>query len=225
MSRLCPRLRHTHGIRPMTEETKSQTPDETQSPTGQEGVHQETTPAPASTEANASTPSSERSEPASAEGTDPGATSEPHPEEGAPGEASSHEDAASESDSTGEPGAAQAGEGATKKKRKRKRKKKGAGESERVHERAPFRVGEEVFGKVTAVLDTAIMIDLSGKALAIFDRGEMEPDDLVPEVGDRFVGQVLGDGARGGLVVLTRKPLREEEAKPKAEAAAKDGTL
>src|SRR5690606_15655898 len=63
------------------------------------------------------------------------------------------------------------------------------------------------------------------KALAIFDRGEMAPDDLVPEVGDRFVGQVLSDGARGGLVVLTRKPLREEEAKPKAEAAAKDGTL
>jgi small subunit ribosomal protein S1 len=69
------------------------------------------------------------------------------------------------------------------------------------------------------------MIDLSGKALAIFDRGEMEPDDLVPEVGDRFVAQVLGDGSRGGLVVLTRKPLREEEAKPKAEQAAKDGTL
>ncbi len=112
-----------------------------------------------------------------------------------------------------------------KKKRKRKKKKKGGGDPAKAHERAPFHVGEEVFGKVTAVLETAIMIDLSGKALAIFDRGEMEPDDLVPEVGDRFVGQVLGDGGRGGLVVLTRKPLREEEAKPKAEAAAKDGTL
>jgi len=32
------------------------------------------------------------------------------------------------------------------------------------------------------------------------------------------------DGARGGLVVLTRKPLREEEAKPKVEQAAKEGT-
>jgi small subunit ribosomal protein S1 len=84
-------------------------------------------------------------------------------------------------------------------------------------------VGEEVFGKVTAVLDTAIMIDLSGKALAIFDRLEMEPDDLVPEVGERFVGKVHGDGARGGLVVLTRKPLREEETKPKLEQAAKEG--
>jgi small subunit ribosomal protein S1 len=92
-------------------------------------------------------------------------------------------------------------------------------------ERAPFHVGEEVFGKVTSVLDAAIMIDLSGKALAIFDRSEMEPDDLVPAVGDRFVARVHQDGSRGGLVVLTRKPLREEEVKPKVEQAAKDGTL
>jgi ribosomal protein S1 len=92
-------------------------------------------------------------------------------------------------------------------------------------ERAPFHVGEEVFGKVTSVLDLAIMVDLSGKALAIFDRQEMEPDDLVPSVGDRFVARVHQDGSRGGLVVLTRKPLREEEVKPKIEQAAKDGTL
>ena len=116
-------------------------------------------------------------------------------------------------------------DGATKKKKRRRKKKKGSGEGGRTHERAPFHVGEEVFGKVTAVLETAIMIDLSGKALAIFDRGEMEADDLVPEVGDRFVGQVLGDGGRGGLVVMTRKLLREEEAKPKVEQAAKDGTF
>ncbi len=44
-------------------------------------------------------------------------------------------------------------------------------------ERAPFHVGEEVFGKVTSVLDAAIMVDLSGKALAIFDRSEMDADD------------------------------------------------
>ncbi|HEX4338915.1 MAG TPA: S1 RNA-binding domain-containing protein [Polyangiaceae bacterium] len=92
-------------------------------------------------------------------------------------------------------------------------------------ERAPFHVGEEVFGKVTSVLEAAIMVDLSGKALAIFDRSEMEPDDLVPSVGDRFVARVHQDGSRGGLVVLTRKPLREEEAKPEIAQAAKDGTL
>lgn len=135
-------------------------------------------------------------------------------------------DAGSGDEGEGE-GDASPGEGgeSTKKKRRRRKKKKAGGESARPHERAPFHAGEEVFGKVTAVLETAIMIDLSGKALAIFDRGEMEPDDLVPEVGDRFVGQVLGDGSRGGLVVMTRKLLREEEAKPRVEQAAKDGAL
>ncbi|HYP89625.1 MAG TPA: S1 RNA-binding domain-containing protein, partial [Polyangiaceae bacterium] len=60
---------------------------------------------------------------------------------------------------------------------------------------------------------------------AIFDRTEMEQDDLVPSIGDRFVARVHNDGVRGGLVVLTRKPLREEEIKPKIEQAHKDGTL
>jgi small subunit ribosomal protein S1 len=95
----------------------------------------------------------------------------------------------------------------------------------RASDRAPFHVGEEVFGKVTAVLETAIMVDLSGKALAILDRTEMEADDLVPAPGDKFVARVHNDGARGGLVVLTRKPLREEETKPKLEQAMKEGSL
>ncbi len=128
-----------------------------------------------------------------------------------------------------------------KKKRRRKKKRSGSGagaggaeareggaprpQHHRASDRAPFHTGEEVFGKVTAVLETAIMVDLSGKALAIFDRNEMEPDDLVPAVGDRFVARIHNDGLRGGLVVLTRKPLREEEAKPKVEQASKDGTL
>ncbi len=127
--------------------------------------------------------------------------------------------------------------GAKKKKRRRKKKKPGAPEGagseggstrpgpSRASDRAPFRVGEEVYGKVTAVLDNAIMIDLSGKALAIFDRSEMAEDDLVPSISDRFVAHVHNDGARGGLVVLTRKPLREEEAKPIVEKAHQEGTL
>lgn len=151
------------------------------------------------------------------------------------GEAEAHDAEAGEAES----GEAGEGEG-RKRKRRRRRKKKGAGaaaegessappKSERPQrgrpERPPFHVGEEVFGKVTSVLDTAVMIDLSGKALGIFDRTEMEADDLVPSVGDRFVARVHNDGARGGLVVLTRKPLREEEAKPAIEQAFKDGTL
>ncbi len=124
-----------------------------------------------------------------------------------------------------------------KKKRRRKKKKSTAagegGESQRpaprpsmrVSDRTPFRVGEEVYGKVTAVLDAAIMVDLSGKALAVFDRSEMADDDLVPSVGDRFVAHIHNDGVRGGLVVLTRKPLREEETKPFVEKAHQEGTI
>jgi small subunit ribosomal protein S1 len=129
---------------------------------------------------------------------------------------------------------AKAGADGTKKKRRRKRsKKKPAAEgaapprasARPASERSPFHAGEEVFGRVTAVLDGAIMVDLAGKALAIFDRSEMEPDDLVPAVGDRFVASVLRDGSRGGLVVLSRKPLREEAAKAQALEASKSGVL
>jgi small subunit ribosomal protein S1 len=169
---------------------------------------------------------------------------------GAEGEGESEAPSADDDESEGESGDAEAGDaeaadatapGAAKKKRRRRRRKKkpeanaGSGDASppqresirphRASDRAPFHVGEEVFGKVTAVLDTAIMVDLSGKALAILDRTEMEVDDLVPAVSDRLVARVHNDGSRGGLVVLTRKPLREEETKPKLEQAAKDGQL
>ena len=172
---------------------------------------------------------------ASAEAHEADASAEAHE-----GEADGQSDAAEEGGEAeaGEGAEATPGEGPAKKKRRRKKRKKkpeaAAGveaeprESQRPHrasDRAPFHVGEEVFGKVTALLDTAIMVDLSGKALAIFDRSEMEPDDLVPAVGDRLVARVHNDGARGGLVVLTRKPLREEETKPKLEQAFKAGEL
>ncbi|MET0412652.1 MAG: S1 RNA-binding domain-containing protein [Polyangiaceae bacterium] len=128
-----------------------------------------------------------------------------------------------------------AGPAGEKKKRRRRRKRKTGAAAEGgaaprpaarpASERSPFHAGEEVFGRVTAVLDHAIMVDLSGKALAIFDRSEMEADDLVPAVGDRFVASVLRDGARGGLVVLTRKPLREEDVRPRVQEAFTSGTL
>jgi small subunit ribosomal protein S1 len=137
----------------------------------------------------------------------------------------------------------QSGEGSTdpakKKKRRRKKKKPLAGaeggtseapsarpsQRAHAHERVPFRTGEQVFGKVTAVLDEAIMVDLSGKALGIFDRAEMAVDDLVPQMGDSFVAEVHNDGGRGGCVVLSRKRLREEDIKPEVEKASQEGTL
>ncbi|HTM46456.1 MAG TPA: S1 RNA-binding domain-containing protein [Polyangiaceae bacterium] len=125
-------------------------------------------------------------------------------------------------------GAPQSGQHGNQHGGQHKTRKEGGGKNRKrqrpATDRVPFHVGEEVFGRVTAVLEHAIMVDLVGKALAIFDRGEMAADDLVPEVSERFVARVHQDGARGGLVVLTRKPLREEEAKPKVEQAAKEGT-
>ena len=148
-------------------------------------------------------------------------------------DASQHSDADETEDSQQSGDAADA---ARKKKRRRKKKKPNsvaeatseppARPSQRAHahERVPFRIGEQVFGKVTAVLDEAIMIDLSGKALGIFDRAEMAPDDLVPQVGDSFVAEVHNDGGRGGCVVLSRKRLREEDVKPEVEKACQEGT-
>jgi small subunit ribosomal protein S1 len=87
-------------------------------------------------------------------------------------------------------------------------------------ERPAFQVGEEVFGKVKTVNGHSIIVDIQfGKAEGIFDRSELASDDMVPEIGDRFPAQVLGDGSRGGYVVLTRNMLREELTKPKAEQA------
>jgi small subunit ribosomal protein S1 len=141
------------------------------------------------------------------------------------------------SDDSLPPGDASDADAAKKKKRRRKKRRPTAGaegasepptrpsQRAHAHERVPFRVGEQVFGKVTAVLDEAIMIDLSGKALGIFDRAEMAPDDLVPQVADSFVAEVHNDGGRGGCVVLSRKRLREEEIKPEVEKACLEGTL
>ncbi|HVJ19768.1 MAG TPA: S1 RNA-binding domain-containing protein [Polyangiaceae bacterium] len=193
------------------------------------------------------TPSIEAPDPAQSSVAETTAPSEPPVDESAEAEAASDSDAPAEGESDqseeAEAGAAdgetKSAEGAPKKKKRRRKKKRKDGDKpadasahggEKPAHKAhrpptPFHVGEEVFGKVTAVLETAIMIDLSGKALAIFDRTEMAEDDLVPNVGDRFVARVHGDGARGGLVVLTRKPLREDETKPKIEQAHNEGSL
>jgi len=219
----------------VTEQAESHVGNAASGETSSEAVSaaaEPSTPVEASTDAaDASTTESAGESEASAEGESENAGSDDDSEEGGESEAPEAGEAAS-----AEGGAAP---GTPKKKRRRRKKKKpsetahaGGKEGEaprrpahRASDRAPFHVGEEVFGKVTAVLDTAVMIDLSGKALAIFDRSEMEADDLVPSIGDRFVARVHNDGIRGGLVVLSRKPLREEEIKPKIEQAHKDGTL
>jgi small subunit ribosomal protein S1 len=110
-----------------------------------------------------------------------------------------------------------AGEGDKKRDRKRKRKKHEAGSGPQ-REKPPFAVGEEVVGKVTAVMPEAIMIDVSGKALGIFDRKEI-PDSELPAEGEKILGKVSNDGARGGLVVLTRDLNRWQKSRTEVEAA------
>lgn len=92
-------------------------------------------------------------------------------------------------------GEAKDGEG---KKKRRRGKKEHHG-----REKAPFGTGEEVAARVTAILPDAIMLDVAGKALGIFDRKEI-PESETPQVGETIIGKVVNDGARGGLVVLTR---------------------
>ncbi len=104
------------------------------------------------------------------------------------------------------------------KKRKRKRKKHEGAPGGPAREKPPFAVGEEVVGKVTKVMAEAIMIDVSGKALGIFDRKEI-PDSELPAEGEKILGKVSNDGARGGLVVLTRDLNRWQKARTEVEAA------
>ncbi|MBL9022457.1 MAG: 30S ribosomal protein S1 [Myxococcales bacterium] len=133
-------------------------------------------------------------------------------------------------------------EGAPKKKRRRRRKKKpgaaaegaeGQPPAEGQHaeghegehkerrpkpEPLPFRIGEEVFGKVEGVTDDVIWIDVAGKALGIFDRrelGEGEP----PQPGDQFIATVASHGVRGGVLRMARAPFVIDDSKAKVEKA------
>ncbi len=105
---------------------------------------------------------------------------------------------------------------------KQPRKQRGPQQPQR--ERPAFHIGEEVFGKVVEITEHAVFVDLSGKGRAICDRAELS-EDALPQIGDHFVAKVHGDGSRGGNVVLSIKPERAEEAKPRVEAAATSGEL
>ncbi|HTJ85291.1 MAG TPA: S1 RNA-binding domain-containing protein [Polyangiaceae bacterium] len=145
----------------------------------------------------------------------------------------------------GEPGAA------PKKKRRRRKKKKPAapgaegaegqpaegqaaeagaeGEHKKKHrpdprEALPFRIGEEVFGKVEKVTEDAVWIDVAGKALGLFDRRELEGGEP-PQPGDQFIATVASHGLRGGMLRMSRATLPIDEAKKKVEAAKESGEL
>ncbi len=85
-------------------------------------------------------------------------------------------------------------------------------------DKPPFGIGEEVAAKVTKVLDHAIMLDVAGKALGIFDRKEI-PESETPNEGETIIGKVGNDGARGGCVVLTKDLNRWQTSRLTVEAA------
>ncbi|MBL8743940.1 MAG: 30S ribosomal protein S1 [Myxococcales bacterium] len=91
-------------------------------------------------------------------------------------------------------------------------------------ESLPFRIGEEVFGKVEKVTDDAIWIDVAGKALGLFDRrelGEGEP----PQVGDQFIATVASHGLRGGMLRMSRAVFPIDDARVKVEKAKESGEV
>lgn len=117
-------------------------------------------------------------------------------------------------------GATEGAEGATEASGEQGGERRGGGEKKRRPQRdkPPFGIGEEVAAKVTKVLDHAIMLDVAGKALGIFDRKEI-PESETPNEGETIIGKVGNDGARGGCVVLTKDLNRWQTSRLTVEAA------
>ena len=99
---------------------------------------------------------------------------------------------------------------------KRRRGPRGGPQHDR--DRPAFSIGEEVFGKVSKVTETAVWIDIAGKATGLFDRRELI-DDEPPVEGDQFIATVASTGVRGGMLMLSRLPLILEETRKTLEAA------
>ncbi len=89
-------------------------------------------------------------------------------------------------------------------------------------DRPAFSIGEEVFGKVSKVTDTAVWVDIAGKATGLFDRRELL-DEEPPVEGDQFIATVASTGVRGGMLMLSRLSLILEETRKTLEAAAASG--
>jgi small subunit ribosomal protein S1 len=102
---------------------------------------------------------------------------------------------------------------------KRRKRGKGAPPGAAARERPAFSIGEEVFGRVSKVTDSAVWIDIAGKATGLFDRREIM-DEEAPVEGDQFIATVASTGVRGGMLMLSRLPLILEETRKALEAAA-----
>jgi small subunit ribosomal protein S1 len=153
-----------------------------------------------------------------AEGAATGAEGEANAAAPAEGEGEEGDDEAAEGEAAeGAEGAGPDAEG--------KRKKRGKGAppgGAAARERPAFSIGEEVFGRVSKVTDSAVWIDIAGKATGLFDRREIM-DEEAPVEGDQFIATVASTGVRGGMLMLSRLPLILEETRKTLEAAAQSG--
>ena len=70
--------------------------------------------------------------------------------------------------------------------------------------------------------DTAVWIDIAGKATGLFDRRELV-DEEPPVEGDQFIATVASTGVRGGMLMLSRLPIILDESRKVLEAAAQSG--
>jgi len=107
------------------------------------------------------------------------------------GEGAPHAEGGAEaSGEAAEGGQAPAAEGKPGEKKEKKKEKKGP-----PRERPPVNAGDIVFGKIVEITDEAILIDIPGKAKAIFDRREMLlPDDFDERPAPKPAEAAPGDG-------------------------------
>lgn len=164
----------------------------------------------------------------------------------APAEAEEHEgdDAGGEEETPVEGGAEGAQAAGKKKRRRRKKKKSGeagvasaeGGAAPRApkveRERPPFGMGDIVFGKVVEVTTDVLMVDLSGKAMGIFDLRELlipeeeakaHADAVAKEQAEEAMENAATATADAAEAAATEQTLEAEEPKtepmPKPEAA------
>ncbi len=101
--------------------------------------------------------------------------------------------------------------------------RRGKGGKDPSRDRPAFSIGEEVFGKVERLTEHAVWVDISGKAMGLFARGELDEGSDPPVEGDQFIATVASTGVRGGMLMLSRLPLILEETRKALEGAAQSG--
>ena len=239
----------THYVTPMSTEqeqaeqsSSSETPNgvpSEASPQESEASVSKASAAPAGAESSTESNSASEASEAEADGDDAEGADAEGGDDAEPGEAAAD-------------GAAPA-DGAKKKRRRRRRKKKEGGAEGAPQEGAvegaaegapaeegqkrerrnnkpdpreplPFRIGEEVFGKVERVTEDSIWVDVAGKALGLFDRRELG-DGEPPQAGDQFIATVASHGVRGGMLRMSRSAFSLDDAKAKVEAAKTAGEM